>query len=362
MGKIEERFYQMKRFWVFIVVFISLALHAIYAADVMAQKTSPAQKKTPRRLQGRVNQLLELLTAAGIQLEGDAVPGKVAKVNLGTSASYNGIRAGDDLKRAILDGSILILDLQRGDKQFQTRLATDKLAQKRLAPRVVPIDTSTYTGGLTDGLSDAAVDELLRGYDLAIVVDKSGSMKYKFPDSDLDSKWSWCARTVQGLSEHVGDSFGGKLHLVVFNAEAKVWRDCSLNDVEDVFSSYRPGGLTNISGAIESAAQLKTKRPLLIAVITDGEPTYGGSVVDTLIDLSQRAGSRGDYVVTFLQIGLGGDTALNFFKVLDEDLVSRGAKFDIVDWKIFAELKRLGLARVLAEAIADAKRNSPKQP
>ncbi len=63
-----------------------------------------------------------------------------------------------------------------------------------------------------------------------------------------------------------------------------------------------------------------------------------------------------EIVVTILQIGDtfdGRDLCID----LDDNLVSEGAAFDIVDTKTFAELKKEGLINAMIDAIIEARNN-----
>jgi len=98
---------------------------------------------------------------------------------------------------------------------------------------------------------------------------------------------------------------------------------------------------------------------VLIVVITDGLPNVPRNprVVNcALVDFTQQMRDGDDIVVTILQI-VDTFEGRDFCIDLDDNLVNEGAKYDIVDTKTFAELKREGLVNAMIDVAVEARDN-----
>lgn len=79
----------------------------------------------------------------------------------------------------------------------------------------------------------------------------------------------------------------------------------------------------------------------------------GRSLEQTIINATDIV-PAGQVVASFIQIGTDR-AGLNAIKNLDDGLIARGAKYDMVDAKYFGDLTKFGMKRVLADAILQAK-------
>lgn len=86
-------------------------------------------------------------------------------------------------------------------------------------------------------------------------------------------------------------------------------------------------------------------KPLLVAVITDGEPTDKGAVVQVIGQTMGQMRQPGEIKITFLQVGNTFDGA-DFVEHLER-------QFPIVSSKTFGELQKTGLTRALVDGISD---------
>ena len=94
-------------------------------------------------------------------------------------------------------------------------------------------------------------------------------------------------------------------------------------------------------------------RPVVIAVITDGLPISPSGVRKAIVKATERMERPDEIAITFLQIGTDRH-GVKFVHQLDDKLIAKGARYDIVDCKDFEELQRIGLAQALVDAINEA--------
>jgi len=89
-----------------------------------------------------------------------------------------------------------------------------------------------------------------------------------------------------------------------------------------------------------------------ILVITDGEPDDRKAVMRVIIDASRKMDRDEELAISLIQVG-NDPQARRFLKILDDDLQSAGAKFDIVDTLTIDEMENMSLSEVLLMAITD---------
>ncbi len=87
-------------------------------------------------------------------------------------------------------------------------------------------------------------------------------------------------------------------------------------------------------------------------VLTDGEPDDQRAVIKAVLAASRRIDRDEELAVSFVQVGRDAD-ARRFLKLLDDELVSAGAPFDICDTVTLDEAEEMGLTDVLLAAIHD---------
>jgi hypothetical protein len=92
--------------------------------------------------------------------------------------------------------------------------------------------------------------------------------------------------------------------------------------------------------------------------MTDGMPNRGPDVKEVIINATRGMQAANEIRLVFLEIGEEFD-GWSTIKGWDDDLVSSGARYDIIDSVEFSELARKGLAEELVEVI---KRNELKKP
>jgi Mg-chelatase subunit ChlD len=230
---------------------------------------------------------------------------------------------------------------------------------------------------------------ILEQHDVAIVVDRSSSMTtqdcpgisanpsggwqmalaglmgagaipgYNMRSGTGMSRWEFVQSQTMALAKQTQQIFPHGVMLVLFSSHCKVFQNVDLRQIPNIFSANHPWGSTNTAEALDQPIEDYLNRrqatgghvkPLVIAVITDGMPTNPDALRRLIINTTHRVGNAHEIRITFLQIG----TERKGFEELDEldrYLVNEGARFDIVDTKMFPQVVQAGLARSLVDAI-----------
>ncbi|MCC6979248.1 MAG: hypothetical protein IT343_13070 [Candidatus Melainabacteria bacterium] len=220
-------------------------------------------------------------------------------------------------------------------------------------------------------------------YDLALVIDKSASMTYRLNQrnapqksaeiedgldrplpvaadpGDSITRWDWCKNQARNLAEQIKKVLPSGLKLSMFSNNYDSYANVDGEKVEALFNEVEPSGGTHVSRVLShhldeyfahrDAGGDKIK-PLLLAMITDGAPEDGMKTKEAIIRATKNMKRSDEILIAILQVG-NDRRAPKFLADLDEGLVNQNAKYDIVEVKSFAEIKKQGLARVLANLV-----------
>jgi hypothetical protein len=202
-----------------------------------------------------------------------------------------------------------------------------------------------------------ADDAKLLAYNIEFIIDISNSMQ-KIDGTDGLSKFDWCRNQVMSLSERLAP-YTKDVTITVFNERYQTAESCNSNAILAIYSHVIPHGSTDLVDPLMArcesalASYRPGAKPTLIAVITDGLPNHPRDprvVNQALINLTRKMTSPKQLLITFLQIGSTFD-GQDFCLDLDQNLVSEGALYDIVETRTFAQLKNEGLTQSLIHAI-----------
>lgn len=334
-------------------------------------KSLPESKSASKtRLVGSVNMLLTSCADAGVIIQGNALPTQITKVRLGSPAHYAGVCKGDQILDGIIESDQINLVIERGGKKYGIKLATFNKGLVYQKPqsekkKIVKQDKSNplFIKGNVENLSDAEVHKKLQQWRVVLFIDKSGSMNAQLP-SQSTSKWNWLKQKISGFSQKAANAGSSNIDIVLFSSDYKVLKNCRKSDVEGIFDRYSPGGNTNLSlpmnyvlGQYQKNSESK---PLLMAVITDGLINSGHPIEKTLINKINRMQNGKTVAITFLDIS-GFATSPSLLRMLDNELVSQGAKEDVVDTMYFNEINSMGLSKAIARAISTDRPRTIKQ-
>lgn len=210
----------------------------------------------------------------------------------------------------------------------------------------------------------------LKKYDYILLVDRSGSMAMK--DTPQGSRWDQAKEWGKQIAFQCELYDSNGIDLIFFDHDLVVIENTTSTKFDELFHKYRPNGSTGTTEAFEEAFKLHFKKfkkpsgflssftksaelsrkPTIIICITDGIPDNRSSLRSAIIKATKEIESKEDLGITFVQVGKDS-SARSFLKELDDDLQSKGAKYDIVDCKDYSEMSNCSIKDVLIGAITD---------
>jgi von Willebrand factor type A domain len=200
---------------------------------------------------------------------------------------------------------------------------------------------------------------MLSGRDYTLVIDKSGSMAQKDQPGGR-SRWAVAQESAHAFAAKCEELDPDGLTLYVFGGRFRRYDNVTSSRVALVFRENEPCGSTDLAAVLKDAFDAyftrkvmgKGTRPETLVVVTDGEPDDPRAVMRVIVDASRKLDRDEELAVTFVQIGQDPE-ARRFLRILDDELVRGGAKFDICDTVTVDEAETMGLTEVLLHAIHD---------
>jgi von Willebrand factor type A domain len=195
--------------------------------------------------------------------------------------------------------------------------------------------------------------------DYTLIIDRSGSMGLRDQPGGR-SRWAVARESAEALAAHCDDLDPDGITLYVFAGKFRRYDNVHAPRVQQVFLENEPCGGTDLAGVLAHAFDSyftrkragKVKDGETIVVVTDGEPDDKTAVLRTIVDAARKVEREEELGVSLVQVGTDPQ-ATRFLKVLDDDLVGAGARFDIVDTVTLDEMEDIGLTEVLLRAIYD---------
>ena len=196
--------------------------------------------------------------------------------------------------------------------------------------------------------------------DYVITVDQSGSMSTDvYPGY---SRWQQGQEYVMALAKFANQYDPDGIKVITFNGRYQEFDNVTDQKVAAIFNTVSPMGGTRMAPALEAAFASYEKRKKagetnngeINIVLSDGEPSDRLEVMKAIARFTQSLDTEDEYGISFIQVG-NDSGAKSFLKALDDDLVSAGAKFDIVDTKTCDEIDDQGLSveDILTAALDD---------
>ncbi|MBL8083154.1 MAG: VWA domain-containing protein [Candidatus Obscuribacter sp.] len=335
-------------------------------AEPVRTSRAPAEKKDASavkslKLYGRVDELSSTMHGAGLKIESLTLPSRVVKVRMGSPAYYAGMAEEDLIEKMTLNAGTLQVVFRRNGKIYGANIATAPPAQTNNTNTNTPLrpPAARSTRTLKTQIADWSY---LKDYDICVLIDRSGSMEDEI-EGGRQTKWQWMQTIVRDFAFEAKQFAGKSLTVLTFNRQFKVTENVTPASLYQVFNGLTPEGGTDLYSplayCLERQAGSNPPKPLLVAVITDGEPDAYEQVAALIRAATARQKRQTDLQITFLGIGENtiGEGVLNYF---DDALVSQGARFDVVDSVSFEDLKQLGIAAALMEAFRRPRANQAR--
>lgn len=201
---------------------------------------------------------------------------------------------------------------------------------------------------------------MLENRDYTLIIDKSGSMSVKDQPGGK-SRWEIMQESTVALASKCEELDPDGITVYLFSGRFKRYDNVTSTRVSQIFTENEPGGRTDLAGVLQDATNNYFQRKAAkqtklngetILVVTDGEPDDRKTVMKVIIEASRRLDKDEELAISFIQIGNDAG-ATRFLKILDDDLQSAGAKFDIVDTVTMDDMEDMTLREVLLNAIVD---------
>ena len=190
--------------------------------------------------------------------------------------------------------------------------------------------------------------------DYVLIVDKSGSMGTKDCPNGT-TRWKYAQESTMALARKCEELDPDGIDVYFFAGSFRKYSNVTSDKVENLFRENEPNGGTELSSVLKDALDnyfANPAKPVTIVVVTDGEPSNQSAVARVIVDATKKMNADEEIGIQFVQVGQDSG-ARDFLKKLDDDLVSVGAKFDIVDTKTMDEMENMTLSDVLLAAIND---------
>lgn len=201
---------------------------------------------------------------------------------------------------------------------------------------------------------------MLEARDYTLIIDKSGSMSTQDQPGGK-SRWKAAQESTLALTKKCEQFDPDGITVYVFAGRFKRYENVTSSLVAQIFEENEPSGSTNLAAVLEDATNNYFKRKAAgqtkpngetILVITDGEPDDRRAVMRVIIEASRKMDRDEELAISLIQVG-NDQTATRFLKVLDDELQTAGAKFDIVDTVTIEDMEDMTLTEALMRAIAD---------
>ncbi len=201
---------------------------------------------------------------------------------------------------------------------------------------------------------------MLENRDYTLIIDKSGSMAT--PDQKGGrTRWATAQESTFALASKCEQFDPDGITIYLFSGRFKRYENVTSAKVLQIFTENDPSGTTDLAGVLKHATddylQRKTSGTTksngeTILVVTDGEPDDRKAVMKVIIEASRRLDKDEELAISFIQVG-NDPQATRFLKILDDELQSAGAKFDICDTITMDDMEDMSLSEVLLNAIND---------
>lgn len=206
-------------------------------------------------------------------------------------------------------------------------------------------------------MSEASIIE---NRDYTLIIDKSSSMATS-DEPNSKTRWEIAQESTLALAKACEKIDPDGITVYLFSSRFRRYDNVTSKKVSQIYAENEPMGKTELATVLQdgldnyfqrkAAGETKENGETFL-VVTDGEPNDHKAVIRTIIDAANRIDRDEELAISLIQVG-HDKKATAFFKALDDQLQSAGAKFDIVDTITVDDMQNVSLTDVLLKAIID---------
>lgn len=200
----------------------------------------------------------------------------------------------------------------------------------------------------------------LRKRDYTLIIDKSQSMALH-DETEGKSRWEAMQNSVMAMATQCEQFDSDGITVYIFADEFLRYDNVTAQKVTQIFLENQPSGQTNLAAVLKDATDnyfgrraMEQSKPNgeLIVVVTAGEVNNPQTVKQIIIDASHQLQQDEELAIALIQVGSNPEVT-DFFRILDDELQSAGAKFDICNTVTLENMGGMSLTDVLLQAITD---------
>jgi hypothetical protein len=201
---------------------------------------------------------------------------------------------------------------------------------------------------------------IIENRDYTLIIDKSSSMATS-DEPNSPTRWEIAQESTLALAKACEKIDPDGITVYLFSSRFRRYDNVTSEKVSRIYAENEPMGKTELATVLQdgldnyfqrkAAGETKENGETFL-VVTDGEPNDHKAVIRTIIDAANRIDRDEELAISLIQVG-HDKKATAFFKALDDQLQSAGAKFDIVDTITVDEMQNVSLTEVLLKAIID---------
>lgn len=201
----------------------------------------------------------------------------------------------------------------------------------------------------------------LANLDVEFLLDKSGSMSTKDCANGNKTRWEYGKETLEALANAAAQHDPDGIAVTVFARNFRTYEGVVTGGekVAAIYKENQPMGGTDTAKALKSRLDAYFARKatgeaksVVLFVLTDGAPDDEKALADVIIEATKKMDRDEEIAISFVQVGKD-EGATKFLKALDDELTSKGAKFDIVDTLPVDEVENLTVQELIEKAFTD---------
>ncbi len=203
-------------------------------------------------------------------------------------------------------------------------------------------------------------DALVADRDYTVIIDKSGSLAID-DDTQGKTRWEMAQESTIALAKKCEEIDPDGITVYLFSGRFRRYDNVTADKIVQIYRENEPMGKSDLKTVLRDALDNYFQRKAIgqakpngetMLIITDGVPDEPKEIIRLIIEASQKIERDEELGISFIQVGKD-KKASEYFKALDDQLESAGAKFDIVDTVTIDDMKDMSLTEVLLNALID---------